>query len=354
MTIFIYRLRCKLDISKLGLRIYNTCDTAWGIFVFLEKQIETRGIAATVATNYKNEKSMKKIIGLLLTGFIFNFGIAQNYQGEFQKYFQTNDTINQIKILNEWEKSNPKDPELFTSYFNYHFIKSKKEVITLTTEEPDGKKLVLKDSLNQTAGYLGSEIYFDKTELQKGIDKINKGIELYPDRLDMRFGKIYVFGQVENWQEFTKAIIATIEYSSKNNNNWTWANNEIRENGKDFFLSSLQDYQVQLYNTGNDDLLVNMREIANEILKYYPNHIESLSNLSVTYLLTGEYDKGIEPLLKAEKIDPKDYIVLSNIAQGYKLKGDKNKAIEYYEKAIKYGDEQAKTFARQQIEELKK
>ncbi|MCD4698059.1 MAG: hypothetical protein K8S16_17680 [Bacteroidales bacterium] len=297
---------------------------------------------------------MKKIIGLLITGFIFNFGIAQNYQDDFQKYVQANDTINQLKVLTDWEKSNPKDPELFTSYFNYHFLKSRQEMIALTTEEPEGEGFELKDSLNQTAGYLGSEIYFDKTELQKGIDKINKGIELFPNRLDMRFGKIYVYGQVENWRDFTNTIITTVEYSSKNNNKWTWTNNETRENGKDFFLSSLQDYQVQLYNTGNDDLLINMQEIANEILKYYPNHIESLSNLSITYLLTGEYDKGIEPLLKAEKINPQDYIVLSNIAQGYKLKGDKKKAIEYYEKTIKYGDEQAKTFARQQIDELKK
>ena len=97
-----------------------------------------------------------------------------------------------------------------------------------------------------------------------------------------------------------------------------------------------------------------MRKIATTILDYYPEHIESLSNLSITYLLLGEFDKGIEPLLKAEKINPEDYIVLSNIAHGYKLKGEKDKAIEYYEKTIKFGNEQAKEFAKQQIEELKK
>ncbi len=79
-----------------------------------------------------------------------------------------------------------------------------------------------------------------------------------------------------------------------------------------------------------------MREIANKVLEFYPNHIESLSNLSITYLLTGEFDKGIESLLKAEKINPKDYIVLGNIAQGYKMKGNKKKAVEYYKKAVKF------------------
>jgi len=299
---------------------------------------------------------MKKILGLLLTGFIFNIGVAQNYQTDFQKYSQANDTTNQLKTLIEWEKLNPKDAELFTSYFNYYFNKSKNEILVVAAgDPPKGEEyLSLSDSAGNYAGFIGSQINYDNSYLKKGLDKITDGINLYPNRLDMRFGKIYVLGQVKDWNSFTKEIIKTVDYSAINDNQWTWTNNEKQKNGKDFFLSSLQDYQVQLYNTGNDDLLVNMREIANEVLKFYPNHIESLSNLSVTYLLTGEYDKGLDPLLKAEKVNPKDYIVLSNIAQGYKLKGDKKKAIEYYEKTIEYGDEQAKTYAKQQIDELKK
>lgn len=297
---------------------------------------------------------MKRTLATLITILFFQIGFSQNYQSEFQKYCQTNDTINQLKILTEWENSNPKDPELFTSYFNYYFLKSKQEVIALTTEKPSGEGLVLKDSLNQTAGYLESQIAYDKTELKKGLNKIDEGIKLYPNRLDMRFGQIYALGQIKDWDKFTSEIIKTVQYSSTNDNNWTWTNNEKRGNGKDFFLSSLQDCQLQLYNTGNDDLLVNMRKIANEILKYYPNHIESLSNLAITYLLTQQYDNAIKPLLKAEKINPKDYIVLSNLAHAYKLKSDKKKSIEYYKKTIEYGDEQAKQYAEQQLKELKK
>lgn len=111
---------------------------------------------------------------------------------------------------------------------------------------------------------------------------------------------------------------------------------------------------MTLYNTEDDDLLINMRTIAEEILKYYPNHIESLSNISITYLLTGEYDNGIEPLLRAEKLDPTDAIVLSNIAQGYKLKKDKVMAIKYYKRAAEHGDERTAQYAKEQIEQLQK
>jgi len=227
-------------------------------------------------------------------------------------------------------------------------------MLTLTTEQPEGQMLVLKDSTNKTAGYIGSQIDFAQQDLKKGIDWINKGIEQYPNRLDMRFGKTYVLGQIKDWDNFTKEIIAAIRYSKINNNNWTWTKNEKKNGGKEFFLSSLQDYQVQLYNTGDDKLLINMGDIANEILKLYPNHVESLSNLSIGYMISKDYVKALEVLLKAEKISPKDYIVLSNIAHCYKEKGEKTKSIEYYEKTITYGDEQAKEYAKKQIEELKK
>ena len=57
-------------------------------------------------------------------------------------------------------------------------------------------------------------------------------------------------------------------------------------------------------------------------------------------------------MLRAEKIDPTDVIVLANIAQGYKLKEKFKKAIAYYEKIIEQEDEQAIKFAKVQIELL--
>jgi tetratricopeptide (TPR) repeat protein len=297
---------------------------------------------------------MRRILGTLIAVLITQIGFSQDYQSDFQKYCQTNDTINQLKVLTEWNSANPKDAELYTSYFNYHFMKSKQEILAMSTNEPNGESLVLKDSLNQIAGFLRNTTHFDQKELDKGINKIDEGIKLYPNRLDMRFGKIYVLGEVSDWKNFTSEIQKTIEYSAKNENNWSWTNNEKYDGGEKEFLLDIQTYQLQLYNTGNDNLLKNMGEIANTVLKFYPNHIESLSSLSITYLLTGEYDKGIEPLLRAEKINPEDYIVLSNIAQGYKLKGDKKKAIEYYEKTVEFGDDKARKFAKQQIIELKK
>lgn len=105
----------------------------------------------------------------------------------------------------------------------------------------------LKDSTGQVAGFLSSKIVYDTEILQQGLDKIDAGIRLYPDRLDMRFGKIYSLGQGERWEPFTEEIIKAIKYSKRNKNKWIWTFNKRKEGGEAFFLGSLQDYQLNLY-----------------------------------------------------------------------------------------------------------
>ena len=249
---------------------------------------------------------MKRLLKLTFVALMPITLLGQNFQEKFQECLKSNDTTCQLSILQQWEKESPDNPEIFTSYFNYHFMKARKEVMALSTECPKGDALEVRDSSENIAAYLGSNIYYDLSEVKKGIDKINIGIQKYPNRLDMRFGKIYVLGQLKNWDKFTDEIILAVNFSAENNNKWTWTNDKKQEDGIDFFLASIQDYQVQLYNLGNDSSLLNMRKIANPVLTHYPEHIKSLSNLSISYLLLDEVDKGLEPLLKAEKIAPKD------------------------------------------------
>ena len=298
---------------------------------------------------------MKKLLGLVIVLTLCNLGYGHNFQEDFGKYFQDGNTTKQLEVLKKWESISPVDPELFTSYFNYYFSKSTEEILVLDEGEPPvGEEvLIYKDSLDKESGYIVSKIKYVNTDFQKGLEKINKGIELYPNRLDMRLGKIYVLGQVKDWPNFTSEIIKTVNYSTTNNNEWTWINNEIKEGRESFFLSSLQDYQMQLYNTKDGNFLQNMQDIANAVLEHYPNHIESLSNLSITYLWTNKYNMALGILLKAEKLNPKDFIILTNIAYAYKEMGEKEKAIAYYNKVLKHGDINTKKIAEEEIIKLK-
>jgi tetratricopeptide (TPR) repeat protein len=302
---------------------------------------------------------MNKKVTLLIFGLtlVFNQVFGQTFKQQFNEFVSKTDPLGQQQLLDKWEKSDSNDPELYIAYFNYFVKKSVKEVVTLG-QNPEGNdvlQIMDKDSSKkEPVAYLYGDTYYDQNILKKGFDYIDKGLSKYPNRLDMRFGKIYLLGQIENYEKFTAEIINTIDYSHVNKNKWTWADNKPLGDPENFMLSSIQDYQLQLYNTENDNLIENMKRIAEAVLKYYPEHIESLSNISIVFMLQKQYDKALDTLLKAEKLNPKDCIVLNNIAQTYKLKGDTINAIKYYKLTIQYGDDQAKNYANGQIEELLK
>ncbi len=294
----------------------------------------------------------KKLIIGLAVSFLSGIVYSQDYPARFTTLLQDKDTTGQITLLNEWASVKPKDPELFIAWFNYYARKSRKELIALEKDNKNQESFILTDSAGKTAGFLNSTVMYDPANLQKGFDYIDKGIALYPERLDMRFGKVYMYGESEDFRSFTAEIVKTIEYAQTINYKWLWKEGKPLEDAKEFFLSSLQNYIGTLYNTEDDNLLPMMREIAETVLKYHPDHVESLANTALTYLIIGDYDKALPFLVKAEKINPKDIIVLNNIAEIYKRKGDKANRKIYLEKIILHGNEEEAEDARQQLKNL--
>jgi tetratricopeptide (TPR) repeat protein len=295
---------------------------------------------------------MKRLFTFLLFALPL-IGTSQSYKKEFTALLQAEDTLAQKALLQKWERENSNDPELYVCYFNYHVNLSRQEVLSLQ-QQPQGEEyLEMKDSANQTAGYITSSIAYTEKHFNKALEYINKGISKNPARLDMRFGKCYLLGNVEDFEGLTKEVVTTLAYAKKINNKWTWDGNKPVEDPKNFMLNSIQGYVGMIYNTGDDNLLPYMQQIAEAVLKDYSDHIESLSNLSIVYMLQNQPDKALAPLFKAEKLNPKDYIVLGNIAHCYKLKGDKANAVKYYEVIARDGDGESKAFAKQQLEKLK-
>ncbi|MEM6347141.1 MAG: tetratricopeptide repeat protein [Bacteroidota bacterium] len=277
---------------------------------------------------------------------------AQDFKTDFVKSFNAKDTSAQREILEKWEAEDANDPELYTSYFNYYFGKSKQSMLILENTPQGEKSLGIQDSTGKTVGYINGGTFFDPADFGKAIAIIDTGIKLFPTRLDMRFGKTHVLGQKGDWNAYTAEIVRSIEGHFEDSLVWTWTEGKLVEDRDDFFLSSIQDYQYDLYQTGEDSLLPKMAEIAEKILSYQPDHVESLSNLSITYLLTDQFDKALVPLLQAEEIRPTDAIVLSNIAQAYLLLEDKENAIIYYQKVAEHGDKDLVEFAEARIKEL--
>lgn len=294
-----------------------------------------------------------QLLLMLLLSFMASVS-GQDFKQRFTESFNSKDTTAQLTVLKEWEKSANNDADFYISFFNYYANKAAKEVISIETSTEDEEAMVLSDSLNNPVGFITSRVIFNNADLTKALEYINNGITKFPDRLDMRFGKTYLLGKAENYTDFTKEVITTLNHADKIKYKWKWSDNNMLDNPKDFMLSSVQGYVIQLYNTGNDDLLENMKQISEKVLEYHPEHIESMTNLSIVHIINEDYNNALDWLKKAEKLAPEDFIVLGNIALCYKMLGDTEKAIKYYELEVKYGDDDAKDFANEQLKELKK
>jgi tetratricopeptide (TPR) repeat protein len=201
-------------------------------------------------------------------------------------------------------------------------------------------------------GYIHGETSYNPKYLNLGFDMIDKGITKFPNRLDMRFGKIHMLGQVKNYDAFTDEIVRSIDFSTKNKNKWQWTMNELVKEPKNFLLDNIQTYINSLFDLG-DGQSKNIRRIAETTLRNYPDHVISLSNLGISYIFENNYSKALAPLLTAEKKTPEDPIILGNIAYVYVNLKDNKKATQYYEKVIQFGDDNAKRFAEQQLKKLK-
>lgn len=291
--------------------------------------------------------TMKHLFTLLLLCSLSTTSIlAQNYKQEFEKLCEQGDTAKQKKLLEKWEKGRPNDAELYIAYFNFYVSRSKTEIVTKVTH-PDADT---KPKAKKQTGYT-SEIGYRAEPLGKGFKYINAGIAKYPDRLDMRFGKVYMLGETYKYAALTQELVNVLNYSTTIQNKWKWTDNKLLDKPEDFMLSAIQEYVATIYNSGKSQA-DNMKEIAETVLKYYPKHVESLSDLGIVYTMKGDLNMALRYFLKASAIEPKDFIVLNNIANIYNKKKDTTNAVKYYEQALKFGDTEAKELANKELKRL--
>ncbi len=278
--------------------------------------------------------------------------LAQQETPEFYNIIEAGDTSKIEKTLDEWNKIKSLSADQYLGYFHYKVFLSKRELELTKEQRAALDKMVLKQGNKNASFEISGETYYDSVDVESAFQKLDEGIKMYPDRIDLHFAKIEMLGKMKYWQTFTNEIVDLIKLSAVNNNNWLVFSNTPK-NGKEYLLKNMQDYQLMLFDEQKIALLENMCKIANTIVEFYPDHSQSYSNIAVTWFVQSKFADALPPLLKGEKYAPNDQVILNNIAYAYKELGEKEKAIAYYEKVMKIGDEQAKTKARHFLGKLK-
>ncbi|MES2487029.1 MAG: hypothetical protein V4581_13925 [Bacteroidota bacterium] len=294
---------------------------------------------------------MNKAFSLLLLGLCLGTTAHAQTLDEFQELLQGGDTIAQLNLLKKWEKTGSNNPDYYIAGFNYHVNVAHKEGISLQSTPGDSEEsLALSDSTG-TVGYLTGTEYYDEGHVNKALDFIDAGIKKFPKRLDMRFGKVYLLGKV-SYKSFVKEIVTTLDYHAKIKGKWLWTDNKTIEEANIKVPDNLHSYCLVLYNAEDDSLMPDMLQVAEAGLKQFPNDVVLLSDASIAHMLMNQYDKGLVYMLRAEKIDPEDTIVLSNIALAYKNLADIANAKTYYNKIIAVGDADAQKYAKAELAKL--
>ena len=254
---------------------------------------------------------------------------GQSYKETLNKALASKDMKKAEEILKSWEYADSNDPELYISYSNYYTIMSQAAATALN---PTG---------------------YDSNYSKKAVEFITYGIERFPTRFDIRIIKIYLLVQLNDYTSFTTEIIKMIDFSNEIQNNWKGRDFETIENAEVVFLGAISDFQDILYNENRASLYANMIKISEAMLKHYPNHIQSMIDISTIYVKQEKYKESINILTKANVEAPENAIVDYNLAFVYNLMGDKVNAKKFYELVLVNAKEKEQSLKEGALRHLK-
>jgi tetratricopeptide (TPR) repeat protein len=284
-----------------------------------------------------------RIIFAALLGLLSRSLHAQENYSNFKTLAETEDTAAVRNLLTKWSIENPNDPELYVARFNYHILVSRRKL--------GSADVVPKGFIESTGNYLTAALYYyDTLKIEKGIKTINEGIEKFPNRLDLYFGKAWLLGDLGRFAEQDSFIKTILKRSAKPKQTWLWTENEELKEAKTFILKSLQEYVTRLFDYQRLNDVISIEQTT---LSYYPDNFKSFIHLAVCDYYANDFKKALSLLHRAEKIAPHDPEVLTHLAYAYKHEKENKKAINYYERLLKYGDTGDKEFATNELKELK-
>jgi tetratricopeptide (TPR) repeat protein len=295
---------------------------------------------------------MKKLHFFIIFVFLMNF----LYSNDKEIYLDLlhNNKLNKLKIhLEKWEKKDPKNPEMFIGYFNYYINKGSKSGVSIDKYPKGEQQLAITDpKTDEVIGYLNDTTIYNYDDIKNALIYINRGLSYSPNRLDMHFGKIHILGEIKDFKTQSQSLINLLELSTKNKNKWLWSDNEKISDAENFLLQNIQDYYSTWFNVSTEESMESVKKTASKQINLYPNNIFGYSNLAAYYIVKKDFNESLKHLIKAEKIDPNDIIIINNIAYCYKMINNKKMAKKYYNKMIQKGDKEAAEYAKKMLNEL--
>ena len=255
---------------------------------------------------------MKRIASFLLITLCIGSMHAQSYSDLFDEAFRLGDARGQRQALELWQQEAPNDVNLYIARYNFYANRA-------MGETPDVIVAPLADS---------------------ALVAIEEGISQFPDRLDLRFGKIYFLGQLRRWDAFAREIGRTMDYSVQIGHRWSYPNvpDDMMEG---LLVEGLVDYMVEMFVniadtahlTAADTLMARrIQGVAKRTVQLFPGDFPSTYMLALSHLMLGESDKAYKYLMRAEGLDSTSVPLIKSLIKVCRLLGKNAQAKEYQQR----------------------
>jgi tetratricopeptide (TPR) repeat protein len=267
---------------------------------------------------------------------IFCAGQSATAEGYAARYKQLQDEkapAAQIdSVLDEWRSKQPDDPEAWVTSANYYFNQGQ---INISTKKPAGRDFVVKDAKTEkTAGSISFEQ--DKVSVKRAADLLQEATTKFPDRLDIWCGLAWMNQEGGNFDNEFATLKKMVAHVREHPQGLKWLKGQPLDEPADKFIAeklhSYGTHYEKRENPTDDDRFL---KIAMFSAEQFPNHPYAFNDVAVYYSIKGDNAKTREWLEKANKIDPKDTLVMTNLGYVCSKLGDNAAARKWYEAVIK-------------------
>ena len=249
---------------------------------------------------------------LLLCLLLSSWTMADGFREQFRKAFVAGRAPAVEKVLADWEKATPRDPDLYVAQFNWLLKKGERLELQPSAATPDG--LTITDKKGKTVGSLGSG--YDPELAEQAGQALVKGLSFAPDRLDMPFGlaKLYeMTGQPKRQLETLRNALAHRPADGKP---WRWRDGGALPAAEALFVpGSLEEYAGFYWRQEGSEPMEYARAIAELIEQYYPQSSLGFFNTGVYYSIKGQSAKAYAKLQQANALAPDDPSTVGNLTK---------------------------------------
>ena len=279
--------------------------------------------------------------------------VDQEYAARYNELRQQKAPDAQIEpLLNEWRTQKPDDPDAWINSANYYF--NQRQTMISTKKPGKGDFGLTNAKTGKTAGSISFEQ--DPASIKRAVELLDQATKKFPDRLDIWCGLAFIQQESSNFDGEFETLKNMVAYAHEHSAALKWLKGENLPTTPDQFIpDKLHSYGIYYEKKENPRDDKRFLQIAMFSAEQYPNHPYAPNDVAVYYSIQKDNTKTREWLEKANKVDPKDTLVMTNLGYVCSKMGDNATARKWYEAVIKADpDGEHAARAKEALKKLKK